>query len=232
MAIDCVIFDLDGTLLDTLDDLTAAVNHALTAFSLAPITKARACRFVGDGVKKLIERAVYFATVGSDPGPGEADCDKSLVNACLTLFTKYYDEHSNDRTAPYAGVTDMLLEVKNRGLKSAIVTNKYHQAALSLKNVFFPTVDVIIGAQNGIRPKPAPDGVYRALELLHSDVAHAVYMGDGETDMKTAKACGMPVVAVTWGFRDKNTLMAFSPDIIIDSPVELIDALRRGGLIA
>lgn len=231
MKIDSIIFDLDGTLLDTLDDLTAAINHALTAFALAPISKSRVRQFVGDGIKKMIERAVYFATVGTVNIDGQADCDRSLCSACLALFTEYYDKHSSDMTAPYAGIAEMLAAVKDHGLKSAIVTNKYDGAAKELKDIFFPTVDLIIGAQDGIRPKPSPDGVYKALGILGSDVSHAVYVGDGETDMKTAAACGMPVVAVTWGFRDERVLREFNPDFIINKPSELFDALRGGGLI-
>lgn len=232
MFIDSVIFDLDGTLLDTLDDLRAAVNHALTAFALAPISKPRVRKFVGNGVPKLIERAVYFASVGKEPDlDGEIDVDRSLVSACLALFTEYYDKHSSDMTAPYGGVADMLAAVKNHGLKTAIVTNKYDGAARELKDIFFPTVDLIIGAQDGIRPKPAPDGVLKALECLGSDTTRSVYVGDGETDMKTAKACSMPVVAVTWGFRDEAVLREFNPEFIINKPSELFDALRGGGLI-
>ncbi len=231
MHIDTIIFDLDGTLLDTLDDLTAAVGYALTAFGYAPIAKSRVRDFVGNGVPKLIERAVCFATTGRADVDGENDVDKSLVSACLAICTEYYGKHSRDLTAPYAGISDMLRAVKDSGLKSAIVTNKYHEAARELKDIFFPTVDIIIGAQEGIRPKPAPDGVYKALELLNSDVSRAVYMGDGETDMKTAHTCGMPVVAVTWGFRDKKVLSAFDPDLIIDKPSQLLDALRGIGLM-
>ena len=230
--IDTIIFDLDGTLLDTLDDLTAAVNHALISFSLPPITREVARRYVGNGVKKLIERAVYFSATGTEPDlNGDNDCDRSLVSACLALFTEYYDKHSSDMTAPYSGVSEMLAAVKDRGLKSAIVTNKYDGAARELKDIFFPTVDVIVGLKDGIRPKPAPDGVMAALSLLGSDVKRAVYVGDGETDMKTAIACGMPVVAVTWGFRDECVLREFNPDFIINKTSELFDALRNGGLI-
>ncbi|MDE6029505.1 MAG: HAD-IA family hydrolase [Clostridiales bacterium] len=232
MYIDSIIFDLDGTLLDTLDDLTVAVNRALVSFSLPPITKATARRFVGNGVPKLIERAVYFATTGNEPDlDGGNDCDRSLVSACLALFTEYYDKHSQDYTAPYDGVAQMLAAVKDKGLKSAIVTNKYDAAAHKLKDIFFPTVDLIIGASKSVRPKPSPDGVNKALELLGSSAARSVYVGDGETDMKTALACGMPAVAVTWGFRDESVLREFNPMFIINSPSELLSALRSGGLV-
>lgn len=230
--INTVVFDLDGTLLDTLDDLTAAVNHALRAFGLAASDKARVRRYVGDGVPKLIERSVYFAVTGKEPSMSETnDCDRSLVSACLAVFTEYYDKHNSDLTKPYDGVTELLHALDDHGIKTAIVTNKYDGAARELKQVFFPTVGYIVGAQDGIRPKPAPDGVFKALELLGSTVKNSVYVGDGETDMKTAKACGMPVVAVTWGFRDAKVLRAFEPDYIIDKPSQLFDVLRDGGSI-
>lgn len=230
--IDTVVFDLDGTLLDTLDDLTAAVNHALGAFGFSPFDRARVRRYVGNGVPKLIDRALYFAQTGVEPDleNGKFD-DRALANACLAVFTEYYDKHNADKTKPYGGIAAMLDAVAACGLKSAIVTNKYDGAAQALKHRFFGSVNVVVGARDGIRPKPAPDGVYAALDELGADAAHAVYVGDGETDIATAKNCGMPVVAVAWGFRDRSTLAALSPDFIIDAPSELIATLRGTGFI-
>ncbi|MBD5131179.1 MAG: HAD-IA family hydrolase [Clostridiales bacterium] len=218
-----IIFDLDGTLLDTLDDLTAAVNHALTTFNLGTLDRSRIRRYVGNGVPKLIERVLYYVTTGDEPDldNGTFD-DRSTFNAVLAVFTQYYDKHNSDLTRPYDGIPEMLEKVKAAGYKSAIVTNKYDGAAQALKAKFFGTVDLVVGEQSGIRPKPAPDGVLRALEVLGVDKSQAIYVGDGETDMKTAENCGMPVVAVTWGFRDRGVLSAFSPDHIIDQPSELI----------
>lgn len=232
MKINAVIFDLDGTLLNTLDDLTAAVNHALGAFGMGGVEIDRVRKYVGNGVPLLIERALYFAATGRDPDSDECVIeDRSLFRACLAVFTEYYNEHSADRTAPYAGVPQMLEGLAGAGVKTAIVTNKYEGAAKELKNKFFGGVNAIVGAREGIRPKPATDGVYKALELLGTDKNKAVYVGDGETDMQTAKNCGMPVVAVTWGFRDADVLMRFEPDFLINKPSELVKVLRGAGLI-
>lgn len=231
MGLQAIIFDLDGTLLNTLDDLTAAVCHALGAFGLSAPDVSRVRKYVGNGVPKLIERAVYFATNGKDPEPNDSEVDRSLVNACLAVFTEYYNAHSMDMTAPYPGISEMLAAVRGAGLKSAIVTNKYDSAANALRERFFGTVDVAVGLQQGISPKPAPDGVYKALELIGADRSRAVYVGDGETDIATAKRCGMPVVAVTWGFRDAELLKTLEPDYIIDSPDALLGVLRSAGLL-
>lgn len=230
MICKAIIFDLDGTLLDTLDDLTDALNHAFFALNLCAVDRARVRRYVGNGVPKLIERALYFATTGREPDlNGQNDTDAQKLSACLKIFTEYYDAHSADKTKPYDGVCDMLVEVARRGIKSAIVTNKYEQAAKALKDRFFGTVDVIVGARDGVRPKPAPDGVYLALEGLGECKENAVYVGDGETDILTAEACGMPVIAVTWGFRDRDVLEKLSPDAVIDSPSELFKGVATVG---
>ena len=229
MKLQAIIFDLDGTLLDTLNDLTVAVNHALGAFGLGCIELSRVRRYVGDGVPKLLERAVYYCTHGADMKDGD-ECDRSLVSACLATFTEYYDKHNADSTKPYDGVAELLGEVKARGIKTAIVTNKYDGAARELKDRFFGCVDAIVGTREGVRPKPSPDGVNLALELIGADAAHAVFVGDGETDMRTAAACHIPAVDVTWGFRDAAVLEKFSPAVMIDEPKELLPALEKAGL--
>ena len=230
MKLKAVVFDLDGTLLDTLDDLTAAVGHALGTFGYAAIEKSRVRRYVGNGVPKLIERALYFAVNGCDPDldSGKFD-DRSLFNACLAVFTEYYDKHSADLTKPYDGAVDMIKAVKSRGLKSAIVTNKYDGAAQALKVKFFGDVDIVVGAREGLRNKPAPDGVYKALETLGVGKDSAVYVGDGETDIATARNSGMPVIAVGWGFRDREVLEKLNPDGFIDNPDELMEAIIKCG---
>lgn len=224
--LDTVIFDLDGTLLNTLDDLAAALDYALGAFGMQSLETERVRRYVGNGVPKLIERALHYLATGRDPdSEGELVCDGRQLNACLAVFTEYYDGHSMDLTAPYAGVSDMLATLSELGISTAIVTNKYDAAAKSLAAEFFPTVNAVVGARRGIATKPAPDGVYKALELLGREKSGAIYVGDGETDMLTAAACGMRVVAVTWGFRDREVLSAFDPDYIVDTPDELCELL-------
>lgn len=227
MKYGAIIFDLDGTLLDTLDDLTAAVNHAFTAYGLTAFDRDRVRRYVGNGVPKLIERALYYAETGEEPDmDGGNKVDGGMKNLLLSLFTDYYDAHNADLTKPYRGITDMISEVKALGVKTAIVTNKYDGAAQALKRRFFPAVDLVVGARSGIRPKPAPDGVDFALSALGADRERAVYAGDGETDMLTAKNSGLAAIAVTWGFRDERCLRSFGPTYVVNEPREIVDILR------
>lgn len=224
--IDSVIFDLDGTLLNTLSDLTAATNHALAAFGQRQLDEARVRRYVGNGVPKLIERALYFTETGDEPDFERGNGRGELFSPCLAVFTEYYDKHNADLTAPYDGVAEMLSAVKAAGYRSAIVTNKYDGAAQALKAKFFNDVDTLVGAAEGIRPKPAPDGVKLALERIGSTRDRAVYVGDGDTDIATARNCGMPVIAVAWGFRDRDYLLRLGPDYLIDSPDRLLPLLK------
>lgn len=220
-----VIFDLDGTLLNTLDDLTAAVNHALNGRGALDVPCVR--KLVGNGVPKLISRALNVVAGKAPDGTDRPDG----FDECLESFTEYYNVHSADMTAPYDGIAEMLQAAKERGARTAIVTNKYDGAAQKLRERFFKTVDIVIGATPDIRPKPAPDGTLKAIKSLGVDKSDCVYVGDGETDVSTAKNCGIPVVAVTWGFRDREELEPLAPDHIIDSPSELVATLEKAGLI-
>lgn len=225
MKIRGIIFDLDGTLLNTLGDLTAAVNHAIAGRGRLDETAVR--RLVGNGVPKLISRVLNVL----DGRAADDAARPDGFDACLKSFTEFYDVHNADLTAPYVGVTEMLLDVKSRGLRSAIVTNKYDGAAQTLKARFFESVDVAVGASPDILPKPAPDGTLKAIKTLGLKLYECIYVGDGETDVATAKNCGIPVVAVTWGFRDKSELVPLKPDFIIDSPAELVKTLETAGMI-
>lgn len=221
MKIRGIIFDLDGTLLNTLGDLTAAINHALG--ERGRLSQSIVRRLVGNGVPKLVSRALN--TVGGR----EPDCDDKPdgFDGCLERFTKYYDVHNADTTAPYDGISQMLVDVKARGIRTAIVTNKYDGAARALKEKFFDGVDVVVGAAPDVAPKPAPGGTLKAIAAMGLTVRDCVYVGDGETDVATARNCGLPVVAVTWGFRDRDKLSELRPDFMIDSPNELVQALER-----
>ncbi len=219
--LNALIFDLDGTLLNTLDDLTAAVNYALDALGFAALDISDVRRFVGNGVKKLIERAL--TKVG-------ADADK-YSEECYKHFTEYYGAHSADKTALYDGVAEMLDSVKKLGLKTAVVTNKYDEAAQKLKKQMFDGVDYIIGTRDGVPPKPDPTGELIALGAIGSDVKHAMHVGDGEVDISTAKNAGLPVIAVCWGFRDRAQLEPLAPDYIIEKPHELVPLLTKLGRV-
>ena len=191
-----VVFDLDGTLLDTLEDLTAATNHALCLHGLPPrgINEVRA--FVGNGIPKLAERAVPAGTDGAT----EAAVLKELLS--------YYQAHCKERTRPYPGVLDLLGKLKARGIQTAVVSNKADAAVRVLCEDCFPGLcDFCAGEKADVRKKPAPDMVFAALTRLGIDKADAVYVGDSEVDVATAKNAGLPCISVTWGFRDENTLL-------------------------
>ena len=205
------IFDLDGTLLSTLDDLAASTNYALRMHGLAEHSIEDIRWFVGNGVRKLIERAVP---------EGEAN---PLFERVFETFRNHYLDHSLDRTGPYPGVMDMLAELKRRGCHIAVVSNKLCAATEDLCRHFFGQyVEVAIGEREGIRRKPAPDSVLEALCRLGTDTTDAVYVGDSEVDVATARNSGLPCISVLWGFRDRNFLSEHGATTFVSSPCELL----------
>ena len=206
------IFDLDGTLLDTLDDLAAAVNYALRSYGMPEHSREDVRRFVGNGVRMLMIRAI------SD---GERNPQFEEV---FSTFRQYYLEHSLDRTRPYDGIPEMLARLKQRGCRLAVVSNKFDAATKELCRHFFAdTIEVAVGEHEaeGIRKKPAPDTVNEALSQLGVDRLDAVYVGDSDVDLQTARNAGLPCISVLWGFRDKDFLLANGATTFIISPKEL-----------
>ena len=206
------IFDLDGTLLDTLDDLAAAVNYALRTYGMSERSRDEVRRFVGNGVRMLMARAVP---------DGEQN---PLFETVFDTFRQYYLNHSLDTTQPYDGIPEMLAALKQRGCRLAVVSNKFCAATSELCRHFFPdTIEVAVGEHEaeGIRKKPAPDTVNEALSLLGVDRRHAVYVGDSDVDLQTARNAGLPCISVLWGFRDKDFLLAHGATTFITSPQEL-----------
>jgi len=206
------IFDLDGTLLDTLQDLAAAVNYALRQNGMPEHSIDNIRSFVGNGVRKLIERAV---PEGTQP---------SVLNEVFADFRAYYMEHSLDATRPYDGIHEMLQELKKRGCKMAVVSNKMMAATQELVAHFFPEIEVAIGENEaaGIRRKPAPDMVLEALKRLGVESDTAVYIGDSDVDIQTAKNAGVPCISVLWGFRNKDFLLEHGAERFIEKPSEII----------
>lgn len=208
------IFDLDGTLLSTLEDLAASTNYALRTYGMPEHSIDDVRRFVGNGVHKLMERAV----------PG--GMDNKDFEAALDTFRKHYLEHSLDTTRPYPGITDMLEGLKSRGKHIAVVSNKFCTATQELCRHFFPdSVQVAIGENEsaGIKKKPAPDTVFEALKELGADKEGAVYIGDSDVDIETAHNSGLPCISVLWGFRDKDFLIEHGAETFISKPSELLD---------
>ena len=207
------IFDLDGTLLDTLTDLAASTNYALRTHGMPEHTIDEVRRFVGNGVRKLMERAVPDGT------------DNPLFDEAFATFRQYYMEHSLDTTRPYEGIPEMLAALKAKGCHLAVVSNKMMAATQELCRHFFPdTIEVAIGENEaeGIRKKPAPDTVIAALRQLGVGQEGAVYVGDSDVDIETARNSGLPCISVLWGFRDRDFLLQHGAKTFISNPSELL----------
>lgn len=208
---DTYIFDLDGTLLDTLTDLAASCNYALLQHGMAQRTIDEVRMFVGNGVKKLMERAIP---------DGLANPQFDEVYQC---FRQHYLKHGLDHTAPYPAVLPMLAELKRRNKKIAVVSNKFYRATEELcKHFFDQYVEVAIGEREGIKKKPAPDTVLEALAQLGVTGDNAVYIGDSDVDIATAYNCQLPCISVLWGFRDKDFLLRSGATTLIKTPEELL----------
>lgn len=206
-----IIFDLDGTVLDTLADLTAALNHALLNNGLPPRTLPEVRSFVGNGIRKLIERGVPSGT------------PEAVIGAVHADFTAYYEKHCADTTAPYAGVRELLAALRAAGYRTAVVSNKADYAVQKLVKKYFPgDFDFAVGETPEMRRKPAPDMVFAALSALNVPKEEALFVGDSEVDIETARAAGIPCVSVTWGFKDRDFLLAHGAETLIDTPRELL----------
>jgi len=208
------IFDLDGTLLDTLGDLAASVNYALRTHGMPEHSVDDVRRFVGNGVRKLMERAI-------PDGAANPRFDEIFAT-----FQQYYMAHSLDTTEPYEGIPETLAELRRCGCRLAVVSNKMMAATQALCRHFFPdTIEVAIGENEayGIRKKPAPDTVFAALEALGVGKDEAVYVGDSDVDIQTAANASLPCISVLWGFRDRDFLIQHGAKIFISAPQELLD---------
>ncbi len=206
-----VIFDLDGTLLDTLDDLMNAVNFALREFSFPERTREEIRSFIGNGVVKLMERSTPDST------------DPVTQEKCLAVFRKYYLEHMADNTAPYKGIIPLLEKLKSEGIDTAVVSNKLHSAVVGLCEDYFPSlIEIPLGVSEENERKPSPLNVYRAMELLSSDKENTIYVGDSNVDVETAHNASLKCIGVTWGFRDREELIKHGCDFIADTADEVL----------
>lgn len=205
-----VIFDLDGTLLNTLEDLWISTNFALSRFGYPKRTFEEVRMFVGNGVRKLIERAV------------PENCEN--IEECLAVFKKHYAENMYNHTVPYNSIEKILKELHEQGVKTAVVSNKFDLAVKELcKKYFGNLIDIAIGQFDDVPPKPAPNGVLKALKELGEETA--LYIGDSEVDVQTAKNSALPCIGVTWGFRDRKNLKG--ADFIIDEPCDIIKICKN-----
>ena len=206
-----VLFDLDGTLLNTLEDLTDAVNATMRAFGYPEHAESAVRAYVGNGVARLMELSL--------PG-GAADPN---FDAASAFYRRTYAAHSEDKTRPYEGVVDCVRTLAGHGIRMAVVSNKPDETTVRLTKKYFPEIDAAAGENEaaGIRRKPAPDMVWHAMKKLGVTQEETVYVGDSEVDILTAQNAGIRVVSVLWGFRDREELVANGADMMAETPEEL-----------
>ena len=210
------IFDLDGTLLDTLGDLHSSVNFALRKFSFPERTIDEVRSFIGNGVVKLMQRSTPYGI------------DDVTQKACLDIFRKHYLQHMSDTTAPYANVTDLLSSLRKKGIKIAVVSNKLHPAVEDLCESYFPgLIDKAVGVSVEEERKPAPINVIKTAEYFGTRLSDCIYIGDSEVDVQTAHNAQIKCIGITWGFRDRECLMENSCDFIADTADEVYNLIVK-----
>lgn len=222
-----IVWDLDGTLMDTIVDLKNAVNYALRINGMEERTLVEVRQFVGNGVRRLIELAVPESMERGKRNP-------ELFEKVFTDFKSYYVEHCQDNTGLYEGIAEALKALKDKGIRMAVVSNKLQQGVTELANSEVHTVgkndslrlcdymDVSIGERPEIARKPAPDMVVKALEELGAEKDEAVYVGDSEVDVLTARNSGLPCISVLWGFRSIDVLKEYGADTFVKHPIEIV----------
>ena len=220
MPFPLVIFDLDGTILDTLKDLHASVNVAMDAFAMPQRSLREVRSFVGNGIRRLIELCV----------PKETSVE--IIDQVQTVFSAHYKLHCNDRTRPYDGIPELIHRLRQSGCKTAVVSNKDDDAVRALCELHFPgAFDAVVGSREGVRKKPAPDSVNEVLSQLGFSRDKAVYIGDSEVDLQTANNIGMELISVSWGFRDESVLHRIGCRNIATSVCNLENMLFRSSLV-
>lgn len=211
-----VIFDLDGTLLNTLSDLHDSTNYALRSVGLPERSIDEVRRFVGNGIRKLIERAV------------PSDCAPETLECCFECFKTHYSAHCMETTAPYPGIAELLCALKGEGCALGVVSNKADAPAKALVAHYFPNVfDSVVGERENVRKKPAPDAVLETLRSLGGDIESCVYVGDSDVDFHTAQNAGCRVVLVSWGFKTREFLDGFGA-AVADDARQLLELINGG----
>ncbi len=204
------IFDLDGTLLYTLEDLTDSTNFALAKYDYPVCTLEQIRSYVGNGVYKLIERALPDGAQNPD------------FSVCLETFKNHYKQNMYNKTRPYNGVIKMLKELKSKNIKTAVVSNKFDAAVKELcRNYFGELIDIAVGEAENIQKKPAPDGVLKVVKKLGLSSKECVYTGDSEVDIQTAKNAGMDCISVDWGYKNRDFLISNGALLIVSDIKEL-----------
>lgn len=209
-----IVFDMDGTVLNTLEDLTVSMNYVLDRFNMPGHSLEEYRLFFGNGVKEALRLSL----------PEGASAD--IIDEMMVVFKEHYDAHCLDRTRPYDGIVDVMRQLKEKGYRLAIVSNKIDSAVKELNDRFFADyVDTALGEKTGINRKPAPDMVYAALKEMGSTKEESIYIGDSEVDLMTARNSELPCISVLWGFRDKKNLIEQGADCFADRPEDIIRIL-------
>ena len=212
MKYKAVIFDMDGTILNTLEDLKNATNYSLRQFGMPERSLEEVRMFVGNGIRKLVERAVPAGT------------SEEKIAQILDVFLEYYEIHSADNTSPYPGILELVEKLKKSGIKTAVSTNKADVPAQELGREYFNGIfDLIVGQQDGLKVKPAPDSVNKILSILDIQKKDAIYIGDSDVDVQTAKNSGLDFIGVSWGFRGREFLEKNGAKNIVDNANEILD---------
>lgn len=215
MRYNVAVFDMDGTILDTLEDLKNSVNFALRGCGFPERTLDEIRTFVGNGIRLLVERAVPEGT------------STEKTDECFAAFKAHYAAHSLDVTKPYEGIAELIKELRARGVKTAVVSNKIDSAVQELCRTFFDGLfDSSVGEREGVARKPAPDSVFTALKEMNVTAENAVYIGDSEVDVATARNSGLPCIAVLWGFRSKELLEKLTPEYIVEKPEQILGIIE------
>ncbi len=209
------IFDLDGTLTDTLEDLKNSVNFAMRSIGRPERTADEVRRFVGNGMEKLIKRSVG------------ADCGEADIIKATEHFKNHYAEHLSDNTAPYDGIIPLLDSLSERNIKTAVISNKDDSAVKKIVSGFFgERILFSQGKRNDIPPKPHPQALFNMIERLGCDRTQVIYIGDSDVDVETAHNAGVECIGVTWGFRDRELLVKSGADFIVDTPAEISEIIK------
>lgn len=213
---DLLVFDMDGTILNTISDITDALNYVMRSLGFSEHKDTQVRNYVGSGAKVLIERALKAIDKYDE-------LSEETINSSFNLFRSYYKDHCRDKTAPYEGIIDLLKELRNKGYKLAVVSNKPNESVQILVDKYFNGLfDFALGESAEILPKPAPDMVMKCLEHFDVKSDRAIYIGDSDVDYMTSVNSGLDVILVTWGFKDKSFLETFDANNYADSPEEIL----------
>lgn len=214
MTINTVIFDLDGTLLNTIEDIANSVNYVLLECGFYFKSTKEVQESVGNGLRKLMERIL------------PEGCDEDTIDRAVELFKSHYTGGMSNSTKPYDGIIEVLKDLKSRGLKVAVISNKFDSAVKELCDKYFSgLIDIALGQTDNVNEKPAPDMVYKVMNELEVTEDNCVYIGDSEVDIQTANNAGIPCLSVTWGYKDIDFLYENGASTLVYTPSEILELI-------